>query len=263
MSLDQELIKTEFLGLKTEINDLLGGVDTKKKSHLQNYLYFVYFPLFSFAESIIILCENKKHNTAKVLLRSLIEAHINILYHQLHDSEHRLAISAKDGFDSKIRNIKEVQELIKKYPNLESNNPNNLYSRVWLQKALEWAQREQQAILLGNNLNEKEKDVGLKDKAIKCDQEFTGEIDKGHFERMYAIIYRQLSPTSHLNLEGLQTFVDQDEVGKYLFSDQDDGDLLVCEAVNICLALTKDLYDNGVIDGKITDTISRIEKLTA
>lgn len=262
MNTKSETIKSQFLALKAEIGDILDGYKTGGKTHLQNYLYFFYYPLFSFAESIIILCENGKHHSAKVLLRSLFEAHINILYHQIKDSERRVAISAKSGLDSKIRNIKEVQALIKKYPNLESKDCVNLYNNVWLQNADQWAQRELQAILKENNLQKNDRDISLKEKAIKCDQEFTKTIERGHFERMYDIIYRQLSPVSHLDIEGIQTFVNQNEAGKYLFSDEDNPDLVISEAVNICLAFTKDLYESKVIEGEITSTVSRIEKLT-
>jgi hypothetical protein len=255
------LLKKEFLKLKTEIISLIDRVDTTKKSHLQNYFYFVSYPLFSLAESVIILCENGKPHSAKILLRSLIESHINIIYHQVDDSEHRLALLAKEGFDTKIKNVRELKDFIRRYPNLESKDSTKLFNNEWLLKAEKWAEVERQAIMKGNNLNENDKESDLKSKAVKCDQASIDGIEKGHFERMYHIIFRQLSPTTHLNVEGIQTFLSKNDKGEYLFSDGDDGDFLLVQAIDICVAFTKDLYECNVLDGETIDTVRNIEKL--
>lgn len=261
MSKNIELVKEKFLELKNEISALIDKVDTKKQTHLQNYLYFVHYPLFSFTESVIILCENGKPHSAKVLLRSLIETHINVIYHQVADSEHRLAVSAKDGFDTKIKNIRELKEFIRKHPSLKSTDPTNLFSEEWLLKAEQWAEVERRAILKGNGLKENDRDLDLKSKAIKCDEASIKGATEGHFEKMYQVIYRQLSPASHLNVEGIQVFVDKTETGDYLFNDGDDGSVLVAEAVGICVAFTRDLYDNGILTGETTKTAQALENL--
>jgi len=130
-----------------------------------------------------------------------------------------------------------------------------------LQSAEQWADKELQGILKGNNLLQKDQELDLKSKAIKCDQENIKNIDRGHFERIYHLIFRQLSPTSHLNVEGIQTFMSQKETGENLFSDGDDGKILIAEAIEICVAFTKDLYECGVITGEVTILIKNIEKL--
>ncbi len=260
MNLIQD-IKQEFLQLKSEISRHIDQIDTSKNSHLQNYLYFIHYPIFNFTESIIILCENNKYNSAKILLRSLFEAHINIIYHQIDESERRLALSAKAGFDTKIKIISEIKDLVRRYPNLESPDPKRLFSKKWLQDAGEWAEVQRKAILKGNNLVQTEQDPDLKSKAVKCDKASIKNVEPGHFERMYTVIYRQLSPASHLDIEGLQVFVNQKETGKYIFDDGNDGDFIVGQAIEICLAFTKDLYESGVIKGNITDRVQRLEKL--
>ena len=254
-------IKEEFLKLKSEICLHIDKVDTSKNSHLQNYLYFVNYPLFSFTESVIILCENNQCHSAKVLLRSLFEAHINIIYHQLDDSERRLALSAGAWIHTKIKGIKEIEELIKRHPNLESMDPANLYSKKWLKEAKEWAEIQRKAILKGNNLKISDQDLDLKSKALKCDDGAIKNADNGHFERMYTVIYRQLSPPSHLKVEGIQTFVNKGETGEYVFDNGTDGIFLVSQAIEICTAFVKDLYEVGVIKGNITDTVQRLEAL--
>jgi len=59
-----EILINEFYKLKEEVNSLLEKENVGKFSYLQYYLYFNYCPLFSFAESIIILCKNGKFNSA-------------------------------------------------------------------------------------------------------------------------------------------------------------------------------------------------------
>lgn len=254
-------LKGIFLKLKHEISILLDQEDKTKYSYLQNYLYINHYPLFSYAESVIILCENRKYNSASVLLRVLIETHINIVYHQLNDSERRLALSAKVSFDQKIRILNELQELIKRHSNLESKDPTDLFSHAYIEKSLEWSKVHRQAIIKANNLNEGDRDLDLKSKALRCDQEFNGNADKGHFERMYTVIYRYLSPFTHLDIEGLQMFVDGDTVSQRSFHDGANGDHLAAEAIDVCVAFSKDLYDQGLIKGERIEIINTVENL--
>lgn len=259
-------LKNEFLKLKSEISSEIEKVGVEEKKYLHNYLYFFHYPLFSFVESVIILCEGGKTHVASVLLRSLFEAHINIVYHQVSDSKRTLALSAKAGFDQKVQNIRELKELVRKYPNLKSPDPKNLFSSEWLEKAERWATRELDGILQGNHLTSSDQELDLKSKAIKCDKLFqktnkNKPIDNGHFERMYNVIFRQLSTTSHLNIDGMQTFIDKDGTGKYLFDDGKNSDFIAAQAVEICVAYVKDLYENSILKGNPTQTLGRIEDL--
>lgn len=262
MDSKNKLLKDEFLKLKGEVEPHIKSGGAKNKNHLQNYLYFSCYPLFSYVESIVILCEHGKFRTTESLLRSLIELHINVIYYQVAESDHRLALSVKTEFDGKLKGVREIKELIRKYPNLKSTDPANLFSDEWLQEAEEWTERERQAVIKGNSLDEKTQELGLKDKAIKCDQANLEGVEEGHFERMYHLIYRQLSPSTHLNIGGIQGFVDKGENGGYSFSDGDTkGHFLMQEAISVCIALTKDLYENGVIEEALPDTVGKIEEL--
>lgn len=254
-----EILKNQFYKLKEEISSLIGEVDTSKNSHLQNYIYFVFFPLFSYAESIIVLSENAKYHSAKVILRTLFETHINVIYYQTGNSERKLALATKSGFDGKIRNIRELRHLINKYPNLLSKDPTNLFSNEWLDSAEEWAQKQQTKIVNINNLKDTDRDPDLKSKTVDCDAAVIKTAEPGHFGRMYSVVYRQLSAPSHLNIDGLQTFVTQDSDGNYLFDDGDDGDFLMSEAIAVCVAFTKDLYDLGILKGSPPAILKIIE----
>jgi hypothetical protein len=256
------LLKDEFLKLKEKVEPHIQSGGTKQKNHLQSYLFFSCYPLFSFVESIIILCENGKFQTSESLLRSLIELHINVIYFQVAESDLRLAVSVKKEFDEKIKGIREIKELIRKYPSLREEDPKRLFSTEWLDKAESWAETERQAVLKGNNLDKDVKELSLKDKAIKCDQAGMKDVEYGHFERIYHVMYRQLSPSTHLNIGGIQGFVNQREDGQYLFSDGDQKSYYLMQtAIDICVALTKDLYEHKVIEGDLPENIMTLEKL--
>ena len=77
---------------------------------------------------------------------------------------------------------------------------------------------------------------------------------------MYSLIYRQLSPVVHLNIEGLQEFIGQDEYGKIFFHEGDSGDFIATQAVDISIAFSKDLYDNKILIGEQITIIQEAEK---
>ena len=254
-----EKLNKKFLQLKQEITYLLSCVNRSGHSHLQNYIFFAHKPIFSFTEAILILCGNKKSNAAKVLLRTLFEAHIDIIYHQLKDSEQKLAFSTKRMFDERITILKEILSLIKKYPNFESQDETNLFNNKYLAKALNDQDKNRQAILMANpNLSGTKH---LQDKAKLCEEGEVKNSEPGSFERMYSLIYRQLSPVAHLNIEGLQAFIGQDEYGKIFFHEGDNGDFIAAEGVKISVAFSKDLYDNRILTGEQVKVIQETEKL--
>lgn len=253
-----EELNKKFLQLKEEITQLLSNTNRSAYSHLQNYIFFAHKPVFSFTEAILILCKNEKSNAAKVLLRTLFEAHIDIIYHQIKDSEQRLAFSAKRMFDERITILNEIMSLIKKYPNLESEDNTKLFNSTYLTKALADQDTHRQAILRANqNLSGTKH---LQEKAKLCEEGNVKNSEPGSFERMYSLIYRQLSPVAHLNIDGLQTFVGQDKYGKIFFHDGDSGDFIATQAVEISIAFSKDLYDNKILTGGQIRIIQEIEK---
>src|SRR3990167_1986669 len=143
-------LNKKFLQLKQEITHLLSCVNRNGYSHLQNYIFFAHKPIFSFTEAILILCENKKSNAAKVLLRTLFEAHIDVIYHQLGNSEQRLAFSTKRMFDERIIILSEISELIEKYPNLESKDTRELFNKEYLTMAIADQTLHKEAVLRAN-----------------------------------------------------------------------------------------------------------------
>ena len=224
-------------------------------------MYFAHRPVFSFTEAVILLCESGKPLVAKVLLRSLFELHIDIIFHQVDNTEEMLALAAKRTFDERIIVLSEIEDLIKRYPNLESSEPEELFNREYLKQALKSQEAHRQAILNGNPGLERVRKIQLKEKARSCEGKGVENAVPGHFEHMYTLIYRQLSPISHLNIEGLQAFLGRDELGNAFFHDGHDGDFIAGEAVRISVAFLKDLYHNEVLVGDYPKAVEYLETL--
>ena len=161
-------------------------------------------------------------------------------------------------FDERIKRLNAISSLIKKYPNLESRDETNLFNSKYLAKALADQDKHKQAILRANpNLKGTKH---LQDKAKLCEEGEVKNSEPGSFERMYSLIYRQLSPVVHLNIEGLQEFIGQDEYGKIFFHEGDSGDFIATQAVDISIAFSKDLYDNKILIGEQITIIQEAEK---
>ncbi len=253
-----ETIITDFSAL-VELTKPLLHRNTGSYNYLQYYLYFMHYLLFSFTESIIILYKENKFHAASVILRSLVEGHINIVYHQLGDTNKKLALSAKESADSRLTVINKLNELISKYPNLESQDSSALLSKKYLEDMKNDVTTQRQGILRGNSITERDRALDMEAKAMKCDQE-NKSIEKGHFERMYTIIYRYLSPIAHLNIESISTIVHANENGDYIFNEGDAGKTCVTDAIGICVTYIKDLYENKLIDGNIPSEVLLLEK---
>ncbi|MEK7463972.1 MAG: DUF5677 domain-containing protein [Patescibacteria group bacterium] len=251
-------IITDFSAIIEKTKPLIHK-NTDSYNYLQNYLYFMHYLLFSFTESIIILYRENKFHAASVLLRSVVEGHINIVYHQLGDTNKKLALSAKESADSRLTVINKLGELIRKYSNLESQDPRALLSKKYLEDIRQDVNKQRQGILNGNDIAEKDKALNMEEKARKCDEE-NKNIEKGHFERMYTVIYRYLSPVAHLNIESINTIIRTDGNKAYKFDEGTIGKTCVVDAIGICVAYIKDLYENNLIEGKIHDEVLSLEK---
>lgn len=253
------IIKRFYL-LNRQLDSLLQNYHCQG-THLQNYLYFTYRPVFNYTKAIIILCSFGKYNAASALLRCLFEAHINIIYHQVEDSERRLAISVRDRFIQLKKSFAGVRNLIKICPSLSSSENGNLFNEQYLNKAFSDIDSSIELVSSSNQLADEDKNLPLDQKAKRCDDVKLLGIQCGHFERMYHVIYRQLSSTVHLDISGLDSFLDKDKHGYYFFREEYE-ECVSIQAIEICTALAKDLYENGILNGKAPRIISKIEELT-
>jgi len=251
-----------FYDIKGILDETLSG-EKQEMSHLQNYLYFTYGPVFNYTDAIIKLCEHGRNNAASALLRSLFEVHINIIYHQEGDTEKKLSVSAKQRLEQLEKAFRGINALIKKYPNQSSPETTGLFNQEYLAGALAELGEQKEALIKTNSLTDADTNPALIDKAICCDGENVTGAEPGHFQSLYHLIYRQLSSAVHLDIDGLGFFTDQDDEGKYIFREKYDEDLLIHQSVSICIALVKDLYLHNVLTGDRIAHIDTLEKLTS
>jgi hypothetical protein len=249
-----------FYSLKKEIDSNLNH-NLTNQTHIQKYLYFTVGPVFNYTEAIIILCKEKKFNAALSLLRSLFETHINIQYYTSDNNDKKLAIAAKKVFDSRLAVVNAFKKLVKDYPNFLSNDSSSLYNKDYQDKTLEEINKDRSAIIKKYNLTDQDKDPKLIKKTKLCDTAKIPDAEPGHFELMYHLVYRQLSPFVHLDIEGIDHFINKDQSGNYFVTEKPNEDLLISQSINICVALVKDLYDNKVINSDRSENIKLIDNI--
>jgi hypothetical protein len=224
----------------------------------------MYGPFENYTESVILLCDNGKINAASVLLRSLVEAHINIIYMQIGDMKKHLAEAAYEGFKQKVSVCDNFLQLLKKYPNLISHESNSLYNPERLNHMKEFAVQGRDSILELNSLDlkyaeDKSYKVDILDKARKCDKAGIISDKPGFFEDTYTLYYRYLSPLAHLNLEGLQHFVEEVN-SEVVYKDGNNLEMIQGMAIGLYAALVKDLYEHQVISGEVPSDVNELLK---
>jgi len=247
----------KFETIKEIVDDKIS--ERKSDTKLRNYLYIMYGPFENYTESIILLCKKEKLNAASVILRSLVEAHINIIYMQIGDQKKHLAEAAYEGFKQKVSVCDNFLALIKKYPNLESQDHTSLYNINRLNDMKEFAVRGRDSIPRLNDVDVEYKKVDLITKARRCDESRMADTKPGFFEDLYTLQYRYLSPLAHLNIEGLQRFVDEKD-GVLIHKDGSQKEMIQGTAIGLYAALVKDLYENGVISGEVPAEVDELLK---
>ncbi len=76
---------------------------------------------------------------------------------------------------------------------------------------------------------------------------------------MYTLQYRFLSPVAHLNIEGLQHFVDEKD-NTLIYKDGDEKEMIQGTAVGLYAALVKDLYEHKVLAGETPEQVDELLK---
>lgn len=249
----------QFAAIKEVISPKI--LERKSDTKIQKYLFIMYGPFENYTESIILLCEKGKLNAASVLLRSLVEAHINIIYMQIGDKEKHLAEAAYEGFRQKVSVCDNFLQLLLKYPDLKSQDSTSLYNVSRLNEMKEFAIQGRDAIFELNDVDPKYKDkrykVDLLAKARKCDSSGVADTKPGFFENLYTLQYRYLSPAAHLNIEGLQHFV-EGEGDEMVHTDGNQKEMIQGTAIGLYAALVKDLYDEGAVAGEVPSEVHKL-----
>lgn len=262
LSKEHRKIARLFYRLKDYIDRKVTQLDTETLSHFQFYLFFIYGPVASYSDTVVILCKNNKHNAAYAILRSLYEAHFNIAYHSIGNSEKKLAISARKQFIEQLKGLRGINESLVRHKDMQSPDFSSLYNLKHLTELIELTESRIEAILLSNSLTDADRDPVLIEKATRCDEAKIKGASPGHFVMMYQMVYRLLSPYVHLDIQGLENFISKDEAEKYYFNEKPDNHLLIPPAIAIYVALVKDLYDEKLLIDEKPQLLLDLDLLT-
>lgn len=253
-------VEVQYQYTRVMIDKLIEKKLNANPDHLRNYLLFLYGPVSSYLESIIILLKHKKFNAAKVILRSLVEAHIKATYYQVYETEKSSATAAKECSFQKLKTVKEFGELLAKHPSLQVSDDSSMYNPKKLDEMRTRAQREIDEVVRLNDIETDEKEPDLKVLAMKCDSAKVDQAPDGHFLEMYTLIYRYLSPVAHLNILGLQHFFQENPNGHTVYKEDDETSQTIAYALGIWVALVKDLFENKVILASVPADLLSLEE---
>lgn len=257
-------VEEDFLFVKKKISKLFEISLNRDKDNLRSYLLYVYGPVTDYVESVLSLTKIGKINAAKVILRTLVEVHIKINYYQIDDSKsdsyRKLAIAGKVDFDNKIKTVNEFSKLIQKHPSLINYSLGDLYNTEGQQKMISHAKSRRDIVLNFNNATESDVELNLVDMAMKCDEANSSINTEGSFLHMYTLLYRYLSPVVHLSIEGLDHFFESDDKNNVVFKVKDESSDVNETAVDIWLALVKDLFEKKVLLGDFPKEVADLEE---
>jgi len=231
-------------------SELQTKVNSDKHSHLQNFLLFSFIPIHNYSEAILTLCKNSRPHASNVLLRSIFEAYMNIMYVKSTDTEKRLALFAKGSFKGREKLLKRFTELSILYPHLKDKyailEKDNLISHK------EFVDKHIQAIDLGNDLNE---DDNYEEQLLERIKQIDKEAPKdkaGMNEFNYRTMYSLLSQYTHLSPWGLELFIKQGSKSIIYTLGQDvGGDEIIGQTYLFYFELLLGLYENKVLSGEM------------
>src|SRR5680860_245449 len=173
------------------------------KSYKKNFIFFTFVVIHNYSEAIYILCKNSRPHASYVLLRSIFEAYVNMLYFTNTNSNLPLAKYVILDFKERIKTLNNFKEFIKKYPSwkdkYEITNLSNLDNLISKQN------KNIEAVKKGNKFYRTTKiEKLLRERAKAYDQKTR---NKGELEFNYILIYKYFSLFTHLTPTGIEHFL--------------------------------------------------------
>ena len=187
------------------------GVDQNKLGHLQSFLIFNHAVVNNYSEAIYTLCKDARPYAAFVLMRSLFEAHISSEYIKIGDSEKKLALYARKGFQTRNSINNDFDAFTKKYPSKRDSV--DVLKEENIKSLREFVDQYISSMNSANKLTDT--DTYPRDLLSMCrkiDESAAGD-EKGEAELMYHLVYRFLSQLSHVTPFGLEMFAARDPDG--------------------------------------------------
>jgi hypothetical protein len=194
----------------------------------QTYLILVFGVVNSYSEAVFELCKQYRPRPAILLLRSILEAWINIAYFLSHNSDNRLlALMMHDSF-SKLGLVEEMDKFASKYPHIVEGSAISKQSITVLKESV--AQELKSYKKVGLEFSSKSKleevdffETSLLERARRADARYKGSDPsrtQHPFEYQYLVVYRYFSDFTHINLKGTDAFVNRTQAGYDLLASQ-------------------------------------------
>lgn len=190
-------------------NDYLFNQSTNKKDYKREFIIFHFGAIHNYSDSIYILCKNSKPHSAIVLLRSILEAFINMVYFVNTNSNLKIAKYAIDDLKNNGRTLKQFKNFIAKYPTYK--NKYSMTTESNIDSLIIKNQNLVQAFEAGNKFYRSTKiEPDLRKRAEAYDK----KVNKpGELELDYLLVYKYFCSFAHISVSGLNNFVKETSSG--------------------------------------------------
>jgi|GEM_PF-5735307 len=184
-------------------NDYL--FDTDEENYKKKFIAFHFGAIHNYSEAIYILCKNKKPQAATVLLRSIFEGFVNMVYFVNTNSNRKIAKYAIEDAEKRLRVLNELKTFVAKYPKWK--NKYSMTNENELDRLIIFIKKNIQALKLGNKSHLKTK---IETKLIEKAKAYDKKIRKdGDWELNYILFYKFSSTLAHLSLSGIENFLQE------------------------------------------------------
>ncbi|MCX6764546.1 MAG: DUF5677 domain-containing protein [Candidatus Nealsonbacteria bacterium] len=228
--------------------------------HLPSFLLYNHIAIHNYSEAVYLLCKDSRLHSAYVLLRSIFEAHTNAEYIKFGDSERKLSLFAKEGFIVRKKIADCFDQFIKKYP--QKKESISVLEEKNINKMKEFSGSHIKGIDNANKLNQNEEYPDILRRSIEIDKNSLDIEEKGNSELYYHLVYRYLSPYAHLNLFGLETFVDEGIDGdiKFILGRSNNVSTIIMQTYAYYFVSLNGLFEKKILDGEIIEKYKKYFK---
>jgi len=176
-------------------------------NYKKSFISFYFGAIHNYTESIYILCKNSRPHSATVLMRSVFEAFINVLYLTNTNSNLKIAKYTISDFEERIKVINQFKRFVAKYPDWE--NKYQMTNLKNLDSLIDRNKKHKEAIERGNKFYKTTTiESDLRKRAEAYDKKVKGN---GVWEFNYILIYKYFSTYTHLTVTGIENFVKQED----------------------------------------------------
>lgn len=182
-------------------HDHLFEVD--KGNYKRQFIAFHFGAIHNYSEAIYTLCADSRPHAATVILRSIFEGFLNMIYFVNTNSNLKIAKYAIEDAEDRLKVLKQFKNFVDKYPKWEDKY--SMTDIANLDRLIIITENNLNALKRGNKLYKSTKiKRKLRDKAEAYDRKINKD---GEWEYNYLLFYKFSSSYAHLSLSGMENFV--------------------------------------------------------